>query len=724
MLDWIQERPIPKIDRTNKSLRSKRDLRGGGYQSSLTGLKRTVTRKSLPNLSSAHTTQQEDIKSLNDNKNNKQSTLEDHFCGSNETPSTDKGDVEMSFASRLNANGGPQHSSLFESFHSHFSSQTTRKLTGKRRKTDTTDGRSGKTSEPDREPVKRRRTSQSSFESIDSAVDEVTKVYDQPQNDNIEPSSAAATDETQPLAWSSDEEQNLKPKQQSPTPRRKVKLKRNAKSAFAPAISPSKRKTLIEQSAKDYAIQQARRNLRGALSPIENQCDTRRNSSLDPSIHQSISHLCDKTPSPLRKGFSVIQLVEDDYFSQDTHYSDEEDDLDMLGGPTSPLMSCKLPFQKGHGIESQSSPPKAKQRIYAYETQALPNVTEGLGIVAEEDSQKANKEQGKNVREKEAEAGNDIDSSQTAPGGSWPGQTEHAIKPAEQEESLRMSRKSSLDQSKEPQKECSPPFQYGETYVSDSSDDVCDNVIDETFRMPSSQNIADYDLTVTKRTLRSASNKRESDGASDFKTNIFDASSSLTDAETQPLPWEDYLADQSHHKDKPEQDSHKKALQNGKKQGTPRYSAGWNDLSQVWNGHLDLKNNSASKKKKKRHQQSSLNSFGFSRSAKNTQETDTQQGLMSDPENVDSDDDLNPLSATNNDNDALPISPQGTSQSHNRLQLYVEGEYPLPSNGKSSDFSAQQTRSANVAGSSSQSALSIPSDSGLDSQIQNFLSEL
>ncbi|PWN38285.1 uncharacterized protein FA14DRAFT_159921 [Meira miltonrushii] len=727
MLDWIQERPIPSTDRTNKPLPSKRGTLGG-IQSSLSGIKRKVTRKSLPNISSQaqisssasfNAYQQKENKSLHDNK---QSTLHHHFTGqgssvqSNEDLLTDKGDVEMSFASHLNANKGAQHSTLFGSLQSHLSSHSSGKTIGKRRKTDTGDVRSSRTTEEDKEPVKRRRTSQTSFENVlsSSSEDEGRRLYDQPKEHNRELASASATEETQPLAWSSDEEQSIKPKQPSPVQKRKIKPKRRTKSAFAPAISPSKRKTLIEQSAKDCAMQQAKRNQRNALSPIENQCDSKRIGFLDPCSYQSIGALRDKTPSPLRKGFSIVQVGNGDYFSHDEPDSDEEDDLDMLGGPTSPLMSRMMPFSNSlEKKRAQSSPAKTKQRIYAYETQAASQLKSGLGILTEEDSMEMDDNRDNGMETQEGEASNAVGSSQTAPGGSWPGQTRSGDRQTEQEVTDSISRKASVSEANESQRKSSPPFRYEETYMSETPE-AGDNIIDETFRLPSSQELPDLRTAVTKRTLRSVSKKRDSNGAD--KTDAFDTTSSLSDVETQPLAWEDEFAE-----DPPLKTSKKKASQKHGKQNTPRYSAGWNDLSQVWSGHIDTDKTVA--KKRKSQTQSSLNSFGFSRTAKGTQESDIQHAAMSDPENVDSDDELDCLGATLDDEHESQAPPR----SSNRLRLDNEGSRATATSLQPKSFtrnrsSSRQSKPVNL--SSSQDAMSIPSDSGLDSQLRHFLDEL
>lgn len=710
MLDWIQERPIPAIDRTNKSLKSKKGTLGG-IQSSLSGIRRRVTRKSLPsfNSSQTHTSSQKENKILPDHK---QSTLDNHFTSSSHSDEdllTDKGDVEMSFASHLNANKGAQHSSLFGSLQSHLSTHQSGKTIGKRRKTDSGDVRSTRITEEDKEPVKRRKTSQTSFESIISSANdnEARKLYDQPQ---------AATDETQPLAWSSDEEQSIKSKQSTPVQKRKIKPRKRTKSAFAPAISPSKRKTLIEQSAKDYAMQQARRNERNALSPIENQCDSRRLGFLDPSCNQSLGQFRDKTPSPLRKGFSIVQVGDGDYFSQDVPDSDEEDDLDMLGNPKSPLMSRTLPLQKAHGTRrTQSSPAKTRQRIYAYETQAASQMKGGLGILTEEDGT----EEDKSLAYHEGDASNAVGSSQTAPGGSWPGQIRSADRQTEQEEIDNISRHSSVDeaneaQSNESQGKLTAPFHYGETYMSESPE-TGGNMMDETFRMPSSQELPDLRTTLTKRNLRSASKKGDNTEVS--KADAFNTTSPLSDVETQPLPWEDEFAESV-----PLKSSKEKASKNSNKQNTPRYSAGWTDLSQVWSGHIDFDKN-ATKKRKSQHQ-SSLNSFGFSRIAKVPQQSDVQHTVMSDPENIDSDDDeLDLLSTTKEDEPKSQVLPR----SSNRLQLSDEGSRvksisPQPKRVNQDRSSSRQPEPINL--SSSQDVLSIPSDSGLDSQIRHFLDGL
>lgn len=642
MLDWIQERPIPSIDRTKKSLTNKRGSLGG-IQSSLSGIKRKAARKSLPSLSSQTQTsssdssnsyQQKENKSLQDSK---QSTLHNHFTGqassehSNGDLPIEKGDVKMSFASHLNANKGAQHSSLFGSLQSHLSTHSSGKTIGKRQKTDTGDVRSSRTTEEDKEPVKRRRTSQNSFENVlsPSSENEDRRLYDQPQEGNREPSSDSATDETQPLAWSSDEEQSVKAKQPSPAQKRKIKPKRRTKSAFAPAISPSKRKTLIEQSAKDYAMQQARRNQRNALSPIENQCDSKRLGYLDASSYQSIGAFRDKTPSPLRKGFSIVQVGNGDYFSPKLLESDEEDDLDMLDGPTSPLMSRMMPFQNLYEKKrAQSSPAKTKQRIYAYETQAASQQKSGLGILTEEDSDQS-------MANEAGEASNAVSSSQTAPGGSWPGPTRSENGQTEQEETSLHS-----------------------------------------------------------------------------------------DVETQPLAWEDEFAEdecRAPNESMTLKPSKKKASQNVAKQKTPRYSAGWNDLSQVWSGHIDA--DKTVTEKRKSQTQSSLNSFGFSRMAKETQESDVQHAAMSDPENVDSDDELDCLGATFEDEHESKALPR----SSNRLQLDDESSLVTARSPQTKSVTRNRTSSRHskpINLSSSQDALSIPSDSGLDSQLRHFLDKL
>ena len=445
----------------------------------------------------------------------------------------------------------------------------------------------------------------------------------------------------------------------TPAPRTPHRKKKARLGPPAPAISPSKRKLLVAESAKDAAMQQHWTSERSS-SPLQSIENVVRSAKRDSETVAGASNraMITLTPSKLRHGYSMLAFDNDALYGLDENSvggSSLDDGTDEEGEGSEPASPSAARMGRAGpplGLPYVRSP-RSSKRIYAQETQ-MPQVSpsERRGPEAEtatlhesavlDDSDDLSSppprlpspRQGSSMPREEGA----IQSSQTAPGGSF-SLAQETARPD------KCKRSSVL-----------------ETYMSDEED--CEGEGkrrghgDETYRLPSSEDMQTPSAPKErKQTLRSHS-----------KTTVLQSSNNPDD-DTQPLPWRSPTADR-------EGD-----VQGQGRDSTRRHTASsWADVNKVWM-QVDVTRPDTGRERNVQHQ-SSLARFGFERK-KGAKRGRSSVELCSDvvfnsDDEVDSDcgDDTQPLpwADEHDDNGA-----QSSGESQPALSLLLPSEGDLDS---------------------------------------------
>lgn len=509
-------------------------------------------------------------------------------------------------------------------------------------------------------------------------------------------------DETQTLDWDGDSVAASTPPQ-----KRMLRIKCRS-TAFAPAISPSKRRALIEQSAKDTAMQQHRRS-KGPLTSIDNLSAS--NSLEVRSSSQSSGR--EKTPSPLRKGFSLIHLDQ----SLDASNSNTDDDIEDFEGPPSPLSERSVHCSRRMAGAIALSP-ISKRRIYAFETQhqdadaggdTSDTTVRAAGFNSDcverassytsiGDGQQSGTSDQKFFRARHGrDQPNDASSSQTAPGGSWSADDGREF--VEPVVALDVERKQGTLEGWGLSKDTSVKSMVNA--------ELLDGNVRESGMYAQDKHVSSGNTTLDMFT---------------------GPTPTLRDDETQPLPWElesMEAADSLEQLDVEHDAQHTVLHQATQRQiGHPRSQ--WEVLDKVWSGHLGDGEAKTTPTRTSRLQ-SSLDRFGFTRTAEGDDRRGTVRGTspMSEAEDVPSDADEEVDTGA-----AREFEPRRSISQALRLRFddaferesQLSETQPLP--WDDCVEKAPCVSPDDVQWPSQEMALSIPSDSDLDSQVRQFFDVL
>lgn len=442
----------------------------------------------------------------------------------------------------------------------------------------------------------------------------------------------ASLEDTQPLAWA------------TRTPKRKQR------NSHAPAISPNKRRTLIEQSAKDVAFHQHTK---------ERQ--------LSDDVRSSPLHSRNEAPSsPLRNTFALSYYEGESSTNGDSATLPETIHEELCRSPLSER-GKRTNFLSQ--IEYPRSP-RSHKIIYAYETQADPSLQSFSTDEFVDLSESNNAEDSfkylstaQHVNEKSTCIGaresygkvqnSSPPSSQTAQGGSWSAE--------------------------------SPPHHCGQTLAES--------------------------LTSRNRHESSTTDSTSIDVKAQGNPTIFcpQVPGTVPEEETQPLSWDDNHSDFEGWRD----------LENvSRSPSKRRIQQDWANVHRVWTGVLtDRTNVEKHKQGQSSTKQSQLDRFGFCASATTSlaplQTISPRAVTLSDAEDVLSDFEEEIGDTTL---DAAYVQPQ--------LMLQHEGAFSesetqsLPWEDDLSGICASPSASVSC------SELSLPSDSGLDVRLDDFLTHL
>lgn len=447
-----------------------------------------------------------------------------------------------------------------------------------------------------------------------------------------------AEDETQPLPWSpslSIKSPSLASPLRSP---KKVRARPRAN-----AISPSKRRSLIEQSAKEVAVRQHMQSV-GSSSSTSHIYLHRSPSILlqSPSpLSTSPKEAQASTPSPLRAGFSLIDLS---FTDQMADKQDDEADESNSDTAEEELLSSPLGGRSTSlGRFRYALSPSSKRRIYAFETQPqdLPReFNDSMNLVAtsaQDTDRHAWPRAPDNARHQD---GDKTSSSTLSP----PPELDPKHESSQTESGASWAAQRTADSDVKDEND----VERGETHV--SGDTSPDEVGDSTYQ--DSQFAGDLTLLPCKIT-RSVSTSKSPSGqtvekgltqtqaCADARKDDDATSSPLSrdaDSQTQPLPW---LASEQQPILKG-QDTSPNERQELRK---PRQAqAGWADVEKVWSSVLTDCTNAEVRIHEGRcdlKSQSSLTRFGFASVPARRAEAAPPDGPpspMSDPEEVCSDD--------------------------------------------------------------------------------------
>lgn len=450
--------------------------------------------------------------------------------------------------------------------------------------------------------------------------------------------------------------------QQVRTPRRKTPFRRESNTP-APAISPSKRKTLIVDSARDVAVQQHRQWQRSSspLQPIDNVANPRSAQKKDSPPSRSGTRL---TPSKLRHGYSMIAFAHDQGLSSTEHDEEEEEEeyssVEVEDSPSPSAERQERAVATPKNVPDRDS--TRQKKIYVEETQ-YPSVNRLFQQEMEQDkatsvstdtvfstelnSRDANLQKGQSLfgiseslsspppsssTEPEVEAKEtELKSSQTAPGGSFSfPEGDAIIKEAGMTTAI-------------------------ESYISEEVDeDERRHVGDETFKLPSSEEIAE----------KEEENEYEGD-------------------ETQPLPWSPCN----------ERNEKRKTVSTSE-----RVRASWVDVGRVWS-QVPLDEEEVEEPEK--DHQASLHNFGFE---VNKIEKKRKAVEMTNDIDFDSDEGLDSDEEFQQDSIEGDAPPQ--EEEDNQATQELPWEEEDEGTGRSSPFSL------------------LPSEGDLDSQARQFLENL
>lgn len=389
--------------------------------------------------------------------------------------------------------------------------------------------------------------------------------------------------------------------QQSRTPRRKSPWRKETTTP-APAISPSRKRTLIVDSARDVAVQQHRQWQRSSspLQSIDNTVASPRSAQKkeSPPSRQGTR----LTPSKLRHGYSMMALVQNEKSEDDGEGEEEDDSINVEDSPSPSAERHERAVATPKNVSSRNT--DRQKRIYVQETQHSPanrlfrqeivqdreesvntNRSYSADIISEQvlftdvDLQKGaslfdNLESlsspppsttGLGMRAEEAE----LKSSQTAPGGSFNLSNDVLV--------------TAID-----------------SYVSEEEEideDQRRQAGDETFKLPSSQDL-ETPIKVADIKSRLRSSTKTIHMQPNHITEPLEEDEQDESDETQLLPWSPCN----------EQNEQRRAISTKE-----RVRASWNDVSRVWS-QVSLNDEDdvvGALQSEKGDHQTSLRSFGF-----------------------------------------------------------------------------------------------------------------
>ncbi|UZJ54422.1 hypothetical protein CBS101457_003742 [Exobasidium rhododendri] len=401
-----------------------------------------------------------------------------------------------------------------------------------------------------------------------------------------------------------------------------------------PAISPKKKKLLINDSAWETAMQQHRSWERSSSSPLRDIKNSISSSIKDPvkeSETSANSNRLDaqRTPSRLRHGYSMLLFDENAYRGLQSSDCENEEGLEREG-----LLSEECPSPSAERRERAEATsglpytrsPRSNKKVYAKETQRQDNSSplprdESLigedGMTEEEREGNCLSEQlvspsvAKHPKQKKvtpsrkstsvslppslcssahsrsSKEEKQQSSSQTVPGGSFSVQSQRT----------RMKAQGTVGT-------------WAETYMSEEDEDdlrVLCEVGDETYKYPSSEGLS----TPVKNGVEKRAALRSNSNAFQAQDDPVAVDGEIVDEETQPLPWSPcddglgngggrviVLGQKRKGKDSP--NSSKKM----------RVSQSWADVNRVWSqvglsqGNVTIQRDAV---------QCDLHSFGFQR---------------------------------------------------------------------------------------------------------------
>lgn len=411
---------------------------------------------------------------------------------------------------------------------------------------------------------------------------------------------------------------------QARTPRRTRKISTIALHA-APAISPSKRRSLLTDTQRDAAMQQQHRRSPRSSSPLRPIENTVRSGTGGGRMTRSNS--TSLTPSKLRHGYSLLAFDEaDEHQIISSECIDGEEQSNALCDPSEQENSPSPSAERCERADSAfrlayTRSPKSKKRIYAQETLQTPqSPLDKYNEMRERELKEICERYGSGKNANDVAAGSSQDtvplsspppsspgafdlilrdadnlsSSQTAPGGSFSIQRDDIIARPEDEGRIEGEETVML-----------------ETYMSEEEaieDDIRRGCGDETFRLPSSQEIqTPFRVHKVKRALRSSTKSKEKEKQTEAELDL------LEGEETQPLSWS------------PSKEAAERQSASHKKRD--RIDATWHELGKVWD-NVNLPTDQRESQLAKARQ-SSLHKYGFSREGRMADEAGGQISSVS-----------------------------------------------------------------------------------------------